>query len=78
MVPKETKRSKQAAFGTRDITLIIPETNEIIRKLGNATSQCVIMAAYKIGLLAMYGIKKHKEKITCNSSVQVLFNKWNT
>jgi hypothetical protein len=28
----------------------VPETLEILRKLGNPTSQSVIMAAYKIGL----------------------------
>jgi hypothetical protein len=47
MAPKEPKINKQAADGTtRDITLTIPETLEIIRKLGNATCQSVIMAAY--------------------------------
>jgi hypothetical protein len=46
MAPKDLKISKQAAAGTtRYITLTIPETLEIIRKLGNATSQSVIMAA---------------------------------
>ena len=34
-------------------------------KPGNATSQSVIMAAYKIELMTHYGTKKHKEKITC-------------
>ena len=33
-------------------------------KPGIATCQSVIMAAYKIGLLTIYGTKKHKEKIT--------------
>jgi hypothetical protein len=78
MASKEPKISKQAVTGTtRDITLIIPETSEIIRKSCNARSQGVTMAAYKIGLLATYGIKKHKEKITCNKirSVEVLFDK---
>jgi len=47
MAPKEPKINKQAADGTtRDITLTIPETLEIIRKLANATCQSVIMAAY--------------------------------
>ena len=46
MAHKEPKISKQAAAGTtRDITLTIPETFEIIRKPGNATCQSVIMAA---------------------------------
>jgi hypothetical protein len=70
MAPKEPKVSKQAAAGiTRNITLTIPETTKIIRKLGNATSQSVIMAAYKIGLLSIYGIKNRK-KITCKNLVQ--------
>jgi len=51
--------TKQAATGTtRHITLTIPETLQTIRKPGNATSQSVIMAAYKIGLLTIYGTKK--------------------
>ena len=50
-----------------DKTLTIPETLEIIRKPGNATSQSVIMAAYNTGVLNIYGIKKHKEKITCKN-----------
>jgi hypothetical protein len=50
MAPKEPKISKQVAAGTtRDITFTIPVILEIIRKPGNATSQNVIMAAYKIG-----------------------------
>jgi hypothetical protein len=41
MVPKGHKISKQAASGTtRHITFTIPETLEIIRKPGSATSQC--------------------------------------
>jgi hypothetical protein len=44
----EPKISKQAAAVlTRDITLTIPETLEIFRKHDSATSQSVIMAAYK-------------------------------
>jgi hypothetical protein len=71
MAPKEHKINKQAAAGiTRDITLTIPETTEIIRKLGNATSQSVIMAANKIGLMTIYGMEKHKGKITCKNLVQ--------
>jgi len=46
------------------MTLIITETLEIIRKTGNATSQSFIIAAYKIGLLTIYDIKKHEEKTT--------------
>ena len=45
------------------MTFTIPETLEIIRKPGSATSQNVIMAKYKIGLLTIYGTKKHKENI---------------
>jgi hypothetical protein len=66
----EPKISKQAAAVlTRDITLTIPETLETFRKHGSATSQSVIMAAYKIGLLTIYGIKKHTHthKMTCNN-----------
>jgi hypothetical protein len=52
MAPKEQKISKQADAGTtRDKILRILETLEIIRKPGSATSQIIIMAAYKIGLL---------------------------
>jgi len=63
MASKEQTIRKQAVVGTRDITLIITETLEIIR---NATRQNVIIAAYKIGLLTIYGIKiKQEENITC-------------
>jgi hypothetical protein len=59
MVLKESKISKQAAAGiTRHITFTIPETLEIIRKPGSATSQSILMAADKIGLLTIYGKKK--------------------
>ena len=52
MAPKEPKISKQAAAGTtRDMIITILDTLEIIRKSGSATSQSIIMAAYKIGLL---------------------------
>jgi len=62
MAPKEPKISKQAAAGTTtDITLTIPETLKLIRKPGNAICQSVIMAAYKIGLLTIYGTIKHKK-----------------
>jgi hypothetical protein len=47
---------------SRHITLTICETLETIRKPGNATIHSVIMAAYKIGLLTVCGMKKHKEK----------------
>ena len=41
MAPKEPKISKQAVAATTSaITLTIPETFEIIRRVGNATSQC--------------------------------------
>jgi len=62
MASKEPKMTKQAATGTtRHITFTIPETLETIRKPGNATSQCVIMAAYKIGLLTIYGTKNKRK-----------------
>jgi hypothetical protein len=61
----EPKISKVgAAVITRDITLTIPGTCEIFRKPGIATSYSVILAAYKIGLLTNYGIKKHTQTIT--------------
>jgi hypothetical protein len=51
--------SQQAAAGiTRHITFTIPETLEIIRNPGSATSQSIFRAAYKIGLLPIYGINK--------------------
>jgi len=66
MAPKKPTVSKQAAaVKTRAITFTIPETLEIIKKPGSATCQSVIMAADKIVLLTIYGIKTHKEKITC-------------
>jgi len=47
----ESKLSYQADAGTtRDITLTIPDTLEIIRKPGSTTNQSVIRAPYKIGL----------------------------
>jgi hypothetical protein len=42
-------------------------TLEIIRKHGIVTWQTVIMAAYKVELLTIYGIKKQKEKSTCKT-----------
>ena len=46
MTSTERKISKLgAAVITRDITLIIPGTQEIFRKPGSATSHSVIMAA---------------------------------
>jgi hypothetical protein len=68
MTPKEPKISKWGAADTiRAITLIIPETIQIIRKPGSATNQIIIMAAYKIGLLTTYGIKKNRNRITCTN-----------
>jgi hypothetical protein len=64
MAPKEPQISKQAAADTtRHITLIIPETLEIIRKPGGAKCQSVILTAYNTALLNIYCIKKYKEKI---------------
>ena len=46
MAPKVPKISKQKVAGTRrEITSTIPEKLEIIRKLGSATSQSIIVAA---------------------------------
>jgi hypothetical protein len=44
MASKGPTITKQAASVTMDITLTIPETLEIIRNPGNATSQRVITA----------------------------------
>jgi len=64
MVPKASKICKQAAAGImRGIPLTFPETLEISRMPGNAICQSHIMAAYKIGLLTIYGIKKQKKKL---------------
>jgi ABC-type spermidine/putrescine transport system permease subunit II len=61
MAPKEPEISKEAAAGiTGHITFTTPETLEIIRKSRSATSQSIITAAYKTGLLTMHGTKKHK------------------
>jgi hypothetical protein len=71
MASIEPRISKLGVSGTtRHITITITETLEIVRKPGSATSQSVIMVAYNTGLLTIYGIKKHKEKITCNNSGQ--------
>ena len=57
MALKESKISKQAtAVITRNITFTIPETFEVIRKVGSAISQSIVMAAYTIGLLNTYGL----------------------
>jgi hypothetical protein len=39
------------------------------RKPGNATSQRVIMAGNKIGLLTIYGTKKHKKILPVRTKV---------
>jgi len=65
MAPRESKTCKQSAASiTRHITFIIPDTLEIIRKPENSTCRIVIVAAYKIGLLTIYGIKETEEKVT--------------
>jgi hypothetical protein len=80
MASIEPNISKPATAGTTsDITLTIPETLEIIKEPGSATSQSIIMAAHKIGFLTIYSIKKHKKKIACKylSRGAVLFDKRN-
>jgi len=68
MDPKQQKKRKQAAaVKTSHITFAFQETLEIIRKPGNVTSQTVVMAAYEIGLLTIYDIKKQKEISTYNT-----------
>ena len=66
MASREYKIGKQAAAGIkRHITFTVPDTLKIIMKPGRATCWSVIMAVYtyKNGLLAIYCIKTHKEKI---------------
>jgi hypothetical protein len=66
MALKESKIIKQATAGiTRNITFTIPETPAIIRKPGSATRQSIFMAAYNIGLLITYGIKKLGLQMCC-------------
>jgi hypothetical protein len=60
MAPTDPKIHNKVDTGTRDKQFTTPESLEIIRKPGNATSQSVIMAAYMIGLLTLCGIKKHE------------------
>jgi len=62
MASTEPKISKQGTAGTiRDTVLTIPETPEIIRKPGNATSHSIIMAAYNTEFLIKY------KKTTCKN-----------
>jgi len=62
--------SSEPATGTTiDITFTIPQTLDINRKPGIATSQNVGMAAYKIGLLTMHGTKKHKKILSATTWV---------
>jgi len=71
MASREYKISKQAAAGIkRHITFTIPESLKIITKLESATSWSVIMAVYtyKNGLLAISGVKTHKETNTHKKS----------
>jgi hypothetical protein len=70
------KIGKQAATGLKShLKFTVLRTIEIIsrdtrnNKTGRATSQSVITIAHTIGLLTIYGIKKHKKKITCNNLV---------
>jgi hypothetical protein len=54
---------KKTAAGTRRlITFTLPETLEIIIKPGIYTSQSVITAAYKMGLISSFGTKKNARK----------------
>ena len=47
----------------------MPQTLDIIRKPGIATSQNVGTAAYKIGLLTVHGTKKHKKILSVTTWV---------
>jgi len=61
MAPKKPEIRKQAATGkTRHITFTVPKTLEIIRK-PEMPQASVIMAVYKIALLTICGIIKHKK-----------------
>jgi len=74
MVPIQPNISKQAvAAKTRDITLTILETLEIIWKPGSATNQSIIMAPYNIALLTTYGAKKHRGRITYRNLGQQIY-----
>jgi len=71
MASTEYKIGKQGADDIkRHITFTIRETIEIIMKSGSTTCCSVIMTVYKYkkGLLTIYGIKTHKEKITHKKS----------
>jgi hypothetical protein len=60
MAPTEPKISKEAAtVTTTDIPFTVAETLQIIKKPGNATSQCHY-GCFKIGFLTIYGLKKHQ------------------
>jgi hypothetical protein len=63
MASTEPKISKLGFAGkTRDITITIPDTLEIIRKSGSSTCQGIIMPAQNSGFLNTCGVEKHKKK----------------
>jgi hypothetical protein len=45
------------------VTLMIPQKFEIIRKLQSGESQSVVMASYKIGLSNIHYLKKQKDQL---------------
>jgi hypothetical protein len=55
---QRNQKSKQIAAATTDITFTIPDTLEISRKHGSATSQSVTKAAYNSGMLTIYNLRK--------------------
>jgi hypothetical protein len=70
VVPKEPKiRKLGAAVITRDITLTVPGTHEILMKPGGATSQCHYgsIKHWVVDRLNVYGIKTHKEEVSCKN-----------
>jgi len=68
MASAEPTISKRRAAGTiRYTALTIPQTLQIIRKLGSDPRKSIIMVAGDNGFLTKYGIKKHKKKITCRN-----------
>jgi len=64
MASKTPKMNKQATVENNiQVTLIIPQKFEMIRKLGSGGCQSVVMAPYKIGLSNIHYIKKQKDQL---------------
>jgi len=64
MASKSPKMNKQATVGNNiQVTLMVPQKFEIIRKLGSGESQSVVMASHKTGLSNIHYIKKQKDQL---------------